>query len=191
MADPVQAIVLAAGSSRRMGSPKALLSWGDTSLVVAHVAAFRAGGLRVVVVVASDQDPAALLAARAGAAVISTEGPTASPFASLAVALRSMKTPHGVYVTPVDVPPAPPVVLDALSSPTNQVPVGPDQREGHPVRLDAATCTRVRQGAEPAEGLRSLLAAANRVNVPSSVGTDFDTPEAWNQALRSEEEGNG
>ncbi len=191
MADRVQAIVLAAGSSRRMGSPKALLIWGEGPLVVAHVASLRDAGLRVVVVVASAGDAAARLAARAGAVVISTEGRTASPFASLAVALRVLQTPRGVYVTPVDVPPASRAVLDALAAATDQVPVGPDCLEGHPARLGASTCTRIRRGDEPNEGLRSLLANAKRVKVPSPLGADFDTPDAWNRALQAKEEGSG
>ncbi len=45
------AILLAAGESRRMGQPKALLPWQGTSLLAHQVAAIRSAGVDRVVVV--------------------------------------------------------------------------------------------------------------------------------------------
>lgn len=54
----VFAIVPAAGASRRMGRPKLLLPWGSTTVLGAVVAAWRAGGVERIVVVARREDHA-------------------------------------------------------------------------------------------------------------------------------------
>ncbi len=177
---PLWGIVLAAGSSRRMGRDKATLPWGSGTLLEAHVAALRQAGLSPVVVVASDHGPIADAAGTARRVL--THGRTNTPWQSLLAALTQLPTPLGVLVTPVDVPPPDPSVLAAMHPDEDLVPVGPDGRDGHPVRLASGSCARVRREAEPAEGLRTLLRTARRVPVPVATGQDFDTPRAWKEA---------
>ena len=51
MAPEVSAIILAAGKSRRMGQPKMLLRWGDTTVLGQVVKVFSGVGLRDILVV--------------------------------------------------------------------------------------------------------------------------------------------
>jgi molybdenum cofactor cytidylyltransferase len=53
----ISAIILAAGESKRMGRPKMLLPWGDTTVLGKVVATFRAAGLEDIVVVTGSARP--------------------------------------------------------------------------------------------------------------------------------------
>jgi molybdenum cofactor cytidylyltransferase len=48
---PIKALVLAAGLSRRMGTPKMLLKWGETTVIGAVIKTLKAGGITDIVVV--------------------------------------------------------------------------------------------------------------------------------------------
>jgi molybdenum cofactor cytidylyltransferase len=47
----ISAIILAAGESKRMGQPKMLLKWGETTVLERVIAVFHAGGIQDVLVI--------------------------------------------------------------------------------------------------------------------------------------------
>src|SRR5262245_61534476 len=54
---PPAAVVPAAGASTRMGRPKLLLPWGETTVLESTIAALREGGAETVVVVIAADGP--------------------------------------------------------------------------------------------------------------------------------------
>lgn len=176
------AVVLAAGGSSRMGRCKALLKVGGEPLVVLHVAALSACEA---VVVVGHQARAVQEVVPGTQSVVNTDWSTTYPSDSLRLALAALPHATGVLVTPVDVPPAPPSVTQALLGlPHSAVPRGLDGCEGHPVWVTGAELDRLRRG--PVDGgLRALLASAVRVSVPVVLGDDFDDEDAFQVFLQS------
>lgn len=100
----VGGIVPAAGASRRMGRPKALLEIGGRTFVARSVHALVEGGCDAVrVVVRSDDRDTAALARRAGASVVRNADPGDGPITSLRLALAPMRDVlSGIVVLPLD-----------------------------------------------------------------------------------------
>lgn len=101
------AVILAAGRGHRMGRSKALLPWGDRTLLEAWVARFREAGIeRIVAVVGADGD--AIEAAVAGDLGIlwarNPEPDTTGPRESLLLGLDLLPPDVPAWFTPVDTP---------------------------------------------------------------------------------------
>ncbi|HVL48986.1 MAG TPA: NTP transferase domain-containing protein [Candidatus Thermoplasmatota archaeon] len=185
----VASIVLAAGASRRMGSPKALLDFGGERALARVVRIARATGADpVVVVLATDTLPivsAALpdLPATLVENPATGAGRTGSLLRGLAVA------PAGpVFVHPVDHPLVRASTLDALvvGLGTHEVarPVHAGAR-GHPILLSASAANAARR-LHPATPLKELVGALDAVDVEvddPGVLENIDTPEAYAKAL--------
>jgi hypothetical protein len=87
----LQAIVLAAGLGRRMGAPKALLSWGSETMVVAHAREALAAGAAGVLVVVRAQTAGGAIALPAGAVwCVSDEDEALGPAGSIRAAVRAL-----------------------------------------------------------------------------------------------------
>ena len=169
----VLGVVLAAGASRRMGRPKALLDLDGESLVAAHVRSLRTVCDVVIVVVN------ATVPVQVDALVLVNFNPDAQMIDSLRLALLHHAAEH-VIVTPVDVPPAAPDTLRRLLDVgPPAVPIDAHGAAGHPVVIDADTAAAIRARI-PEGGLRTLLTGARRVPVADpDVALDFDDPHAW------------
>jgi CTP:molybdopterin cytidylyltransferase MocA len=170
------AIILAAGGSSRMGQSKALLPVDETPLVMLHIEAVSAYST---VVVVGHQAARVQQAVSGVRCVVNADWAVTHPSDSVRVALAALPEVTGILVTPVDVPPADPIVARALVGlPLSAVPVGEDGLEGHPVWVTGSELARLRQG--PVDGgLRSLLLDAQRIVVPGPLGADFDDPDAF------------
>jgi molybdenum cofactor cytidylyltransferase len=167
-------IVLAAGASSRMGSPKALLDWGGTPLARAWVTALAKLGGRVVVVVGSEAPR--LREALRGLDLV--ENPAWEDGGMTSSVLAGFRALGGgpAWVTPVDVPVPEAATLEALAR--HGPPVVPvcDGRAGHPVGVDAAVVARL----SAVRTLRDALADAPRLAVDDPrVLADFDDAAAW------------
>ncbi|MCO4746532.1 MAG: nucleotidyltransferase family protein [Proteobacteria bacterium] len=176
------AVVLAAGGSRRMGRPKARLSWDGAPLVLAHVAALGLFAREVVVVTGAEPLEDLLDGI---SSVHNAEWERSWPSDSLRLALAARPSATCVLVTPVDVVPAQPDTLRALLGRGSVVPTDPEGLDGHPVVVAGAALDLLRRGPVPG-GLRSVLRDADRVSVSDRASAlDFDDLDAWHAVRRA------
>jgi CTP:molybdopterin cytidylyltransferase MocA len=178
------AIVLAAGGSTRMGTPKALLRLGGTPLVALHCAALAHAARRIVVVVGAHANEVRAAVPARVAIVENRDWTTTFPVDSVRCAVVQAALRGALLVTPVDVPPARPDTLDRLVAAGGPaVPIDPLGRRGHPVVLDAAKIAWLRRRSAPSP-LDVWLADATTVPVSDrDVAIDFDDPAAWERFL--------
>lgn len=185
----IAGIVLAAGRSRRMGQPKALLRVGDQTFLGHAMDVLQdAGCAPLAVVVAGDgPDEIASAALRRGASLVVNPYPDAQQIDSLRLALRSLEDRvHAAMVLPVDVPGVTPEMARSLveayrlaGSPI--VLPACDGRHGHPVLFARRVWPELMANGLP-EGARSVIHAhaEDRLEVPVEVlPGDVDTPEDY------------
>jgi len=174
----VVGVVLAAGASERMGRSKAMLVLGERPLVAHHVAALRPWVDHVVVVTGADHAQVHSAVPPGTIVVHNAAHATTEPVDSARLAARQVAA-AAIVVTPVDVAPAPPGLVQRLvAAKGDLVPVSSEGR-GHPVRLGTESLTTLRSGQPLPEGLRSLLREAPTLLWPGLIAADFDTPDAW------------
>ena len=194
------AIILAAGDSRRMGTPKALLSDPDGRPFVARlVRSFSASGIDEVVVVTGAMHDAIVGAIASDAPpahprCVRNPDPSRGQLSSLWVGLDSATRSdvEGVLVTPVDIPMIRTATIrqvieawERTHAPIVRPAVG--ERHGHPVLFDRITFEALR-AAPLTEGARVVVHAnADRVvNVAvddEGCLVDIDTPEDYEAVM--------
>lgn len=192
------AIVLAAGDSVRMGTPKALLPDREgRPFVVRVVGTFFAAGLADVIVVtgarhqevagALEQDPVA-----ARARVVRNPDPSRGQVSSLWVGLESVSPPEleAVLMTLVDVPMVQVATVRAVidawrrsRAPIVRPAIG--KRHGHPVLFDRALFEELRH-APLDEGAKAVVHAHAGELIDVEVDDegsviDVDTPRDYEQ----------
>lgn len=177
---PPVAVVLCAGASRRMGSPKGLLPLRGVPLLRWHADALAARTSRVIVVLGPDPGAHTATLPTSSAVVVNEDWAHTGMIDSLRLALIAADVRGPALVTPVDVAPARPATLDALlEAGAPAVPIDAHGRPGHPVLLDAPMVALIRTAA-PEGGLRTLLRTTRQVEVDDPwVAQDFDDPESW------------
>jgi molybdenum cofactor cytidylyltransferase len=188
------AVILAAGESRRMGSPKAMLPDRDgTPFVVRGVRTLRAAGLTDVVVVTGgthDEVVGVLERELPGTRVVRNPAPGRGQLSSLLTGLDALEQPEleGVLVTLVDVPFCDPSTVRAVIAAwraTGKRIVRPalGPRHGHPVLFDRGLFAALR-AAPLEEGAKHVLRAhaAHVENVAvddEGCLVDIDTPDDY------------
>jgi nicotine blue oxidoreductase len=198
----IAGIVLAAGRSRRMGSPKAFLRWGDATFLERAVTALRDGGCEPVIVVTGAADDGvareiASAAAHRGARVAVNPDPGSEQVDSLRAGLLAAgdggDDVEAAVVMPVDVPGVTAelvgAVIDAFRSTAAPVVQPYDgTRHGHPVLFARALWPEVLHGDLP-DGARTVIHAhaGQRAEVPvERTAADVDTPDDYRRLLETD-----
>jgi CTP:molybdopterin cytidylyltransferase MocA len=178
------AVILAAGESRRMGLPKALLDAGGETFAARLARVFTEAGCEVLIIVGAD---AATLRPRLPPVrIVENAGWSAGQFSSVRVGLGEAQA-RAVLVHPVDVPLVRPetvtAVLAALGSSAAVVPTH-HGASGHPLGLAAEAVERIVEWNDVPH-LEAAVARLNatRLEVPDpAILQEADTPQEY-QAL--------
>ena len=193
-------IVLAAGRSSRMGSPKALLDFRGEPFVLRILEIFEALDLktRVVVVVPGVEAKEIRSAlSRHDCLVVENPDVDGGPIASLRAGLKATQavSPSGALVWPVDLPHVRVDTVERLfdvfrrNSPFAAVPRF-GARRGHPIIWASAAFTELEESeAASREGARVVLRAhqSEIKEVPvddPAVIDDLNTPEDYERLVR-------
>jgi molybdenum cofactor cytidylyltransferase len=196
----VQALILAAGESTRMGSPKACLADPDGRPFVARVVrAFHDAGVVSVIVITGSQHDAIVAALAADhpahpAQVVRNPDPSRGQLSSLWTGLDAVAPgTAAVLMTLVDVPMLQASTIRAVveSWQNTHAPIvrpAMGDRHGHPVLFDRSTFDDLRR-APLTEGAKAVVHAyADRlINVAvDDTGslTDIDTPADYQEAMK-------
>lgn len=197
------AILLAAGESRRMGSPKPLLAWRGTTLLDHQITSLQQAGVDHVVVVLGHQPETLKPIVRDRKGVTWTvnpdyaQGKTTSVKAGLnALDSNDMagKEISVILILNVDQPRSQETVREVLLRHRDlgkliTIPTF-NGKGGHPIALDPALLPELRSIVEETLGIKAVVQAhtgsTHRTEMPTSeVLWDLNTPEEYQAALRS------
>jgi molybdenum cofactor cytidylyltransferase len=190
----IPAIVLAAGASTRMGTPKALLPAGDRTFIRRILETLRDAGVADTVVVVRPGDTAIeaeIAAAGYGRAVVNHR-PELGQLSSLIAGLDAVDRAgvDAMLLTLVDVPLIDPGTVRVLCeraarSPAPIVRAVHRGRHGHPVIFKREVFDPVRR-ADPALGAKAVVRAfpVEDVDVEDpGIAEDVDTPDDYRRLI--------
>lgn len=194
----VAAIILAAGASRRMGSPKGLLPWGDRSLLAWEVDELMRSSVDDIVVVLGHhaEDVRRSLGDGARYCVFNQRWPQgrATSLAKGAEALVAggRAAPEAIVIQNVDQPTRADIidrlVAELRSSGAEAVQPSYLGKAGHPVVLSGSLIDELTGATEATLGLRSVLERHAVRLVPMDdepvVRIDLDTPDLLDEGRR-------
>jgi molybdenum cofactor cytidylyltransferase len=196
----IPVLVLAAGKSTRMGSPKALLPLGPADTFLTRVIrTFQQAGVDDVVVVLGHEAEAieaSVLARGLSCRFVRNADYEHGQLSSLLAGLRAVDRPGvvGVLMTLVDVPLVSSATVRAVLARyhATHAPIVRAVRgdvHGHPVLIDRRLFDELR-AADPSSGakpvIRGHVSAAGDVEVnDEGAFLDIDTPDAYARALES------
>ena len=187
--NPVPAIILSAGESRRMGTPKALLPFRGQTFLDGLIARLQILCDPVIVVLGHDADrirPAITAPVRI---VVNPNYPLGM-LSSLQCGLRAVpeEAPYAVF-TLVDHPnPAAATIAAVVQAPPAPVVIPRfEGRKGHPVRLSRTVIGELlalRPGAKPTDVLYRHVAATRFLDIDDSgIVDDIDDRAAYDEFM--------
>jgi len=192
----VVGLLLAAGLSVRMGTPKPLLPWCDSTLIEYQVAQLRAAGAgEIIVVLGHEAGVVEPYAERVGARVVLNPDYREGRANSLRAGAGAVQAScDALVVLNVDQPRPSEIIAGLLEQHQARqdlitVPIYRGQR-GHPLVLDASLLQELRNVQENTQGLRAVI-ARNQSNVgerafdSSLVLLDINTPADYKAAKRT------
>ena len=197
----IAAIVLAAGASKRMGRPKAMLHLrGETFLETVLHGCAASGINRCVAVLGPDKDNILSQMNLSAVTVVQNPAPETGPIGSIRIALEALLNHpvEAVVVWHVDRPHVAVSTVTALIDRFRRGGVSIvlpefEGRRGHPVIFGRAVFEELLQAPDD-EGARAVVRAdPSRVAVvrvaDPAVTEDVDTPEAYEELLRRVDSG--
>lgn len=191
----IAAIVLSAGNSSRMGSPKAMLKLNGATFVETILE--KCSSLRLspcIVVVGNDADKILSSIVLHGATAVTNLDVDLGPIGSLAAGIRSInQTVDGVLAWPVDQPHVLSSTVSTLveqflaKKPAIAIP-SYENRGGHPAIFSRGVFEEILRVATRLESLKVVVRADDRrvLRVPvrdAAVIEDIDTPESYQDLL--------
>jgi molybdenum cofactor cytidylyltransferase len=191
----VIAIVPAAGESRRMGSLKPLLPYGNSSVLRTVVSSLQASPVdRVLVVLGHRSDEIAAHLEGSGAEIVLNADYRLGMLSSIQAGVRAAPDDFSHFVIALgDQPSLSPTTARLLIQTAGErhasiVVPSYNGRRGHPLVLDACFRKEI-LGLDPGVGLRELLQrhpdAIHHVLVPDeAVLSDMDTPQDYERELK-------
>ena len=195
----IAATVLSAGSSSRMGYPKALLEYhGRTFLGTILDAMVALGISRRLVVLGPDADKILAKHDLRDVTVLSNEHHEAGPIGSIRAAIREIRAHpvDGLLVWPIDIPHVTiatvETLLDQFRGSDRAIAVPEfDGERGHPVIFSTSVFDELLQ-APDSEGARSVVRSdSSRVlRVPVTDGAvvqDLNTPSEYRELMKRED----
>ena len=173
MAKVVPAIVLAAGASSRLGQAKALVKWGDESLVARSVRLLNESGCKPIIIVTRLELQVDVMLECPDSTVVVNPKPDDGRTGSLQVGLLSLiselgRTPRKVLVCPVDRCGWNNATIDCLLDCDRNTSPAPS---GHPLLL----CDIERVLSLPKESSLRDNIQIDRINAPGEH-MNIDTP---------------
>ena len=194
----IAALVLAAGASRRMGEPKALLRWGGTTLLSWEIAELMRSQVDdIVVVTGADAEEVRRTLGEAARYMVFNQRWPQGRATSLAKGARALteggrRTPEAVVVVNVDQPTRADIVdrlLDALRrGGAEAVQPSYKGKAGHPVVVRGSLLPELASATEASLGLRGVLEAHPPLLVEMDdepvVRIDLNTPDTLDEARR-------
>ena len=197
----IAAIILAAGASKRMGEPKALLRFRGTTFLETVLQASQAAAIeRRIVVLGPDADKVLRGMDLSGVRTIRNPNPATGPIGSIKLAISEILNHpvEAVVVWHVDRPHVTVATVQALLdrfASRDAAIVVPEYcgRRGHPVLFGREVFPELLDASAP-EGARTVVHAdPSRVAVvpvdDPAVVQDVDTPEDYRDLLRSIDRG--
>ncbi len=169
-------VVLAAGSSERLGQPKALVRIGGRSLVEWVVSRLQAHGLDPLVV--TNEEIADEVAASVDCGVVVNIDPGAGRTGTLQIGIGHIGTGMGqrILVVPVDRPGFSDSTLETLLDSTATSCPTQGGRGGHPILLSAEDAAKVVEGS-PSAPLRDLINPVRIEVTDPYLHLNVDRPE--------------
>lgn len=193
----VAAILLAAGASRRMGSPKPLLPWGDRTLIAWEVDELMRSSVEEIVVVTGSRSEAVRRALGDGARYCLfnrrwAHGRAGSLAAGARALLSVEPTPEAVVIQNVDQPTRADIIdrLVRERAERDADAVQPSHRGhgAHPIVVSGRLLGELAAVEERTFGLRALLDRHPPHRVPMDdepvVALDLDTPDTLEEGRR-------
>jgi molybdenum cofactor cytidylyltransferase len=180
-------LILAAGASQRMGTPKALLSWGHSTLLECALQQARAAGVAHIVVMLGPATRHLEYSLGEDVQVGLNLEPETGRSASIRIGCELMpEAVESIVIQSVDQP-CSADVLEALFDATQRAEIAVPTfrgRRGHPICIDGRLLPELRHVAEEEEGLRSIVRrhAQHVVEVPvesEAVVWNLNDPAAY------------
>ncbi len=187
------ALLLAAGESSRMGSPKPLLRWGKGTLIEYQIEEFSASRVeKVIVVLGYRAEEIEATIADAEVQIVVNEDYRLGRATSIKAGAHAVPDEARVIVAISVDQPRPRTVIDALSEAhlNNNLITLPTYggRNGHPPVFSGSLLNELRNVSEERQGLREIMQrhASEITKLPwdsDVVLLDMNTPEEYQRAL--------